>query len=274
MKTTTAMLLVGLGGLVALPALAQSEWRTQVQVSTGSGVGGNLEFAFDGGLNVPSSATSLSNAFGAFAEATSALNAGGYVPTLGVHAISGSDRAQAVSWGVQLYTNTTGSPIDTGLVLQLDGTITGPNDLDAHVYLFQDENFEFAFDNGTILFETTSQLWPGFEPYANNLGPDGFDISVHNTAGPVSETRQFDFTVPAGDSFYVWALVVGTADTSGEVDASSTLTASLTNTTGIAVGSAEPAVPGLGPTAAVALGVLMAAVTVVVLRRRSPPSPA
>lgn len=98
-----------------------------------------------------------------------------------------------------------------------------------------------------MLFESTSVLWPGFEPFANNLGPTGFDIDINNTAGPVSETRQFNFTVPAGDSFYVWAFMVATADSAGEVDALNTLTASLTNTTGISVGSVTvaPAVPGV-----------------------------
>ncbi len=271
MKAAAKVLfLAGLSCAAAMPALAQSDWRTQVQVSTGSGPGGNLEFSFDGGLNVPSSSTSLSNPFGALGEATAELNAGGYIPTLGVRAVSGSDRAQAVAWGVQFYTNTTGSPIDTSLVLQLDGTITGSNDLDAHVYLFQEDGFEFAFDNGTILFETTSQLWPGFEPYANNLGPDGFDISINNTAGPVDETRQFDFTVPAGESFYVWARLLGTADNAGEVDASSTLTASLTNTAGLAVGSGgggPSLVPALGPMGTLALAAGLALAAYAVFRR-------
>ncbi len=244
---TQQMLLAALFCLVATPVLAQSEWRSEVQVSTGGGGGATLQFAFDGGLNISPASTTLSNLLGAFGEATSSLNSSGYIPTLRVHAVSGSDRAQAVAWGVQQYTNTTGSPIDTALVLQLDGTIVGNNDLEARVYLFQGENFEFYKDSGTMLFESSSVLWPGFEPFANNLGPTGFDIDINNTAGPVSETRQFNFTVPAGDSFYVWAFMVATADNAGEVDALNTLTASLTNTTGISVGSVivAPAVPGV-----------------------------
>jgi hypothetical protein len=64
----------------------------------------------------------------------------------------------------------------------------------------------------------------------------------------VQVTRQFDFTVPAGDSFYVWAVLIATADTQGEVDAFSTLTASLTNTAGLETGGAAPPaeVPALG----------------------------
>ncbi len=265
------VLWVGLGGLVATSALAQSEWRTQVQVTTGSGTGGNLEFAFDGGLNIPSASTSLSNPLGSFGEATSALDSSGFIPTLGVRAISGSDRAQAVAWGVQLFTNTTGSPIDTALVLQLDGNIVGNNDLEARIYLFEDENFEFSPDPGTMLFESSSQLWPGFELFANNLGPLGFDIDINNTAGPVSETRQFDFTVAAGDSFYVWAYMLGTADNPGEVDASSTLTASLTNTLGLSTGGSAggPQVPGLGLIATITAVALLMILGAFFARHRS-----
>jgi hypothetical protein len=268
---TRLMLLVALGCCLAFPAFAQSEWRTQVQVSTGGGGGASLQFAFDGGLNIPSSSTTLSNLLGATGEATSELNSSGYIPTLGVRAVSGSDRAQAVAWGVQQYTNTTGAPIDTALVLQLDGTIVGSNDLEARVYLFQDENFEFFQNSGTMLFESSSVLWPGFEPFANNLGPTGFDIDIKNSAGPVSETRQFDFTVPAGDSFYVWAFMVATADNAGEVDASSTLTASLTNTTGISVASTVggPSVPGVGPLVSVVWVGLMTMLGVFFIRHRS-----
>lgn len=183
-NTLCTILLTALWSSLAVPAMAQTEWRTQVQVSTGSGPGGNLEFAFDGGLNEPSSTTSLSNPLGAFGEASSALNASGFIPTLRARAVSGSDRAQAVAWGVQLYTNTTGSPIDTALVLQLEGDIVGSNDLEARIYLFQDENFSFSTNPGTMLFESSSQLWPGFEPFANNLGPTGFDIDINNTPAP------------------------------------------------------------------------------------------
>lgn len=267
------MILIALSFGVVTPALAQSEWRTEVQVSTGGGSGATLQFAFDGGLNVPSSWTTLSNLLGATGTASSVLNSSGYIPTLGVRAISGSDRAQAVAWGVQQYTNTTASPIDTALVLQLDGTIVGSNDLEARVYLFQDDNFEFYKDSGTMLFESSSVLWPGFEPFANNLGPTGFDIDINNTAGPVSETRQFDFTVPAGESFYVWAFMVATADNAGEVDASSTLTASLTNTVGITVaGAGGPSavpVPGLSPIELIVLVLLMTLLGVSFVHHRS-----
>lgn len=211
---------------------ALNDWRTQVQVTNGSG--NDTVFDFDGGLNVPSSYQLMTTPpDSALAEAASTLSAGGYVPKLQTRAVANPTRAQAVAWGVQGYTNTSASPLATSLVLNLTADVTGTNDLDARVYLFEDENFEFAFDNGTILFESSSQLWPGFEDYANNLGPDGFDIDLHNFTGAVDEARQFDFTVDPGDSFYVWARLVATADTPGEVDAFSTLTASLTNTEGL-----------------------------------------
>ena len=208
-----------------------NEWRTQVQVSVG-GNGIPLQFAFDGGLNQASSMTTLVTS-GAAPQASSSLAAGGYIPTLKIKADASPTRSQAVAWGVQGYTNTSGSPLDTALVLNLTANITGTNDLQARVYLFQDENFDYASDPGTILFESSSQLWPGFEPFANNADPNGFDVLFGNHTGPVNETRQFDFTVPAGDSFYVWARLLGTADTPGVVDAFSTLTASLTNTEGL-----------------------------------------
>jgi hypothetical protein len=247
-----------LGILAAPPGLAQGEWRTEVQVTVGSGVG--TQFAFDGGLNVPSSTQTLSAAFdAATATASSALNANGLIPTLRARAISVSMDAQAVAWGVQSYVNTSGSALDTSLVLQLDANITGNNDVEARVYLFEIDNFEFFQDNGTMLFESSSQLWPGFETFANNLGPTGFDVVIKNTPGAVSETRQFDFTVPPGVGFYVWARLVTTADVAGEVDAFSTLTASLTETAGLVTGSAPPApVPALGPAAVIALIVLLA----------------
>jgi hypothetical protein len=208
-----------------------NEWRTQTQVSVG-GNGPPLQFAFDGGLNEASSFATLVTS-GATPQASAALNANGFVPTLRVKADASPTRSQAVAWGVQGYTNTSGGPLNTGLILNLSATISGSNDLEGRIYLFEDENFEFSIDPGTILFESSSQLWPGFESFANNLGPEGFDVSFKNYDGTVNEMRQFDFVVPAGDSFYVWARLVGTADNVGVVNAFSTLTASFTNTNGL-----------------------------------------
>ena len=219
----------------ATASAALTQWRTQVQASTG-GNGPPLEFAFDGGLNDPSSAVTLvRSGGGAISEASSSLNADGFIPTLRARANNHGTRAQAVAWGVQGYTNTSASPLDTSLVLDLSATITGSNDVEARIYLFEDENFEFSPDPGTILFETSSQLWPEFP--ANDLSPTGFDIDINNFTGVVDEQRTFDFTVAPGDSFYVWGRLVVTADTPGVADAFSTLTASLTNTSGL-----EPAV--------------------------------
>jgi hypothetical protein len=233
------------------PAQALTEWRTQVQVTVGSG--NNTQFAFDGGLNEPSASQTLSTLSGSgMSQAAASLNAGGYVPTLQVLAVDDGTRAQAVAWGVQGYTNVTGAPISTTLVLHLTADIVGSNDLEARVYLFEDDNFEFALDPGTILFESSSQLWPGFEDFANNAGPDGFDILLGNAPGPVDETREFDFIVEPGESFYVWARLVGTADQLGEVDAFSTLTASLTNIEGLS----PAAVPEPGTAALLAAGLV------------------
>ncbi|NIP19320.1 MAG: PEP-CTERM sorting domain-containing protein, partial [Xanthomonadales bacterium] len=123
---------------------------------------------------------------------------------------------------------------------------------------FDDENFSFSQDSGTMLFESTSQLWPGFESFANNLGPDGFDIDIKNFTGSVSEQRSFDFTVDPGDSFYVWARLVTTADNPGVADAFTTLTASFTNVDGLS----PAAVPEPGYLAFFSLGLLT------LLRRR------
>lgn len=237
MKLTKALLplLVGIAASCTFTLqqaqAALTEYRTEVQVSVG-GNGLPLEFAFDGGLNETSAATTLVRS-GAAPQASSSLDAGGFIPTLRIKADASPTRSQAVAWGVQGYTNTSASPLDTSLVLNLTANITGSNDLRASVYLFEDEKFQYSKDPGTILFESSSQLWPGFETFANNGGPTGFDVFASNHNGPVDETRQFDFTVPAGDSFYVWAQLVGTADTPGVVDALSTLTASLINTTGL-----------------------------------------
>ena len=232
-------------GLGAPSAHALTEWRTQVQVSVGSGTG--TQFAFDGGLNEASAFQTLSTPSGSgMSQASASLNQNGYVPTLRVLAVDDGTRAQAVAWGVQGYTNVSGAPLSTTLVLHLTADIAGSNDLEARVYLFQEEDFEFAFDPGTIRFETTSQLWPGFDAYANNAGPTGFDVLFGNSPGHKDETRTFDFTVDPGDSFYVWARLVGTADQLGEVDAYSTLTASLTNIVGLAPASVpEPGAAGL-----------------------------
>lgn len=222
-------LLMALHGQRAVAQL--NYWRSQVQVSVG-GNGLPLQFAFDGGPRKSSAFTTLPTS-GASPQASSALSANGYIPTLRIKADASPTRSQAVSWGVQGYTNMSGSPLDTSLILNLTADVTGSNYLEARVYLFQDEDFDDANDSGTILFESSSQLWPGFEPYANNADPNGFDVLLGNYTGAVSETRQFDFTVPAGDSFYVWARLLGTANNPGVVDAYSTLTASLTNTEGL-----------------------------------------
>ena len=151
-----------------------NEWRTEVQVSVGQGTG--LQFEFDGGLNEPSSFVTLVTS-GASPQASSSLDADGYIPTLRVKADASPTRSQAVAWGVQGYTNASGGPLDTGLVLNLSANISGSNNLSARVYLFEDDNFQYSFDSGTILFESTSQLWPGFESFAR-LG--FFSVKCYN----------------------------------------------------------------------------------------------
>jgi hypothetical protein len=228
---TALFSLVTLLFATATGSAALTEWRTEVQASI-SPPGGNLTFANQGGLNDASSSVTLSNS-GVLSEASSQLNASGYIPTLRTRVTQTSGHGQAVAWGVQGYTNTLATPLSTSLIMHLTGTITGnnDNDLQARIYLFETENFEYFGDPGTILFESSSQLWPGFETFANNAGPNGFDVFASG-AGTVDEMRTFDFTVDPGDSFYVWARLVATADTPGVVDAFSTLTATLSETEG------------------------------------------
>lgn len=268
MRHTHAALLISgiavlIGGVHVQRAASAplDQWRTQVQVSVG-GNGLPLQFAFDGGLNQSPSYTTLVTS-GAAPQASAALAEDGYIPTLRVKAKASPTRSQAVAWGVQGYTNTSAAPLSTSLVLNLTADVTGSNYLEARVYLFQDENFEFSIDSGTILFESSSELWPGFEDYANNAGPGGFDVLLPNANGPVNETRTFDFTVDPGDSFYVWARLLGTADNPGVVDAFSTLTASLTNTDGL--------VPAAAPEPGAAL-LLMLGAACLVRRCRNTPS--
>lgn len=238
-RTTSWLLLLLLTSGPAPAALALSEWRTEVQVTVGSGTG--TQFAFDGGLNQASSFQEISTLGGSgMSEAAASLGTTGFVPTLQVRAIDAGTDAQAVAWGVQGYTNASASPLSTTFVMSLTGDITGANDLFASLYLFQDEGFEYFRDPGTVLFESSSQLWPGFEDFANNLGPTGFDISVANTAGPVDQTRSFDFTVDPGDSFYVYGRVVANADQLGEVDAFGSLTASFSDTMGLVPAAVVP----------------------------------
>ncbi len=248
-----AFLLPVLPGHAALTA-----WRTEVQASAGSGVG--TQFAFGGGLNEPSSSVLL-NYLSAESQSASALADRGFLPTLQARATNEGTRAQAVAWAVQGFTHTGTVPLDTSLVLNLTADVTGANDLNANLYLFQEEGFQFYQDPGTMLFESSSQLWPGFEPFTNNLGPEGFDISVRDFTGAVSEVRSFDFTVQPGESFYVWARLVATADNLGEADAYSTLTASFTNTDGLSPAAIpEPGAPVL---------LLLAAGGTLFLRRRA-----
>lgn len=203
----------------------------EVQVSTGTS--GSLQFAFDGGLNEDSAQQTLDRNGSALSEASSMLDANGYVPTLRTRATASPTRAQAVAWGVQGYRNDTGGTIDTTLSLDLSANVSGSNDIDARVYLFKSAGFEFYKDSGTMLFESSSQLWDGFEPFANNLGPDGFDIDINDFTGSIDEQRTFDFSIDPGESFYVWARLLSTANNPGVVDAYSTLTASLSNTQGL-----------------------------------------
>lgn len=203
----------------------------EVQVSTGSG--GSLQFAFDGGVNQPSAAQSLDRNGSALSEASSTFSANGYIPTLRTRATASPTRAQAVAWGVQGYRNDSRSTINSTLSLDLSANITGSNDVEARVYLFKSAGFEYYQDPGTMLFESSSELWDGFESFANNLGPEGFDIDINNHTGSVDEQRSFTFSIDPGESFYVWARLVTTADNPGVADAYSTLTASLSNTQGL-----------------------------------------
>lgn len=226
------LILPVLGSLTASASAGLMQYRTEVQVSYGSGIGTVIQGA--GGLQAPSSAISLAPSFGgAFSEASSSLSSQGYIPTLRTRSIHNGTRAQSVAWGVQGFTNVSSTRLMTSLVMNLTADLEGANDLDARVYLFQEEDFEFYRDPGTILFESSSKLWPGFEPFANNPGPTGFDILLGSKTGPVLESRSFAFEVNPGESFYVWAMLLGTAENRGTVDAFSTLTASLTNIDGL-----------------------------------------
>ena len=248
---TAFLSLIAILFATATGSAAVTQWRTEVQVTVRP-PGGNIQFAFDGGLNDPSSSQTLSNS-GALSEASAQLSSAGYIPTLRTRVTQTSGRGQAVAWGVQGYTNTLATPLSTSLIMNLSGTITGgnDNDLQASIYLFETENFEYYGDTGTMLFESSSQLWPEFEPFTNNSGPTGFDVFASG-AGDVDEQRTFDFTVAPGDSFYVWARLVATAETPGVVDAFSTLTASFSETTGL-----EPAiVPEPSQAILLALGAL------------------
>jgi len=235
LRATMTILWVGCVPLAANAAL--TEHRAQVQLSSGSGTG--TQFALGGGLNATSALQTIS-AGSSSGIASASLGSDGFVPTLRVRATNAGQRIQSIAWGVQGYTNTAATPLETALIVNLSADISGANDLEARVYMFETEDFEFRSDSGTILFESSSQLFPGFEDRANNLGPEGFDIQFKNAAGAVEETRTFDFTLAPGDSFYIWARFVATADNAGEVDAFSTLTASFSNTTGLAPAAIDP----------------------------------
>lgn len=232
--------------LTASPSFALSEWRAQVQGSVGTGTG--TQFNFDGGLNDPFASQTLSSLTGSgVSKSTASLSATGYIPTLQARANNNGTHAQAVAWGVQGYTNNTGATLSTSLVLNFTANVSGSNDVEARIYMFKDENFEFASDPGTILFETSSELWDDPTPFpANDLGPTGFDIQKKNFSGMVDETRTYAFNLMDGDSFYIWARLVATADNNGVADAFSTLTASFTDETGLAPAAVpEPSVAWL-----------------------------
>ncbi|MHC4993988.1 MAG: hypothetical protein ACYTGQ_02945 [Planctomycetota bacterium] len=219
----------------------------QTQVSYGSNVG--TQILQHGGLNFTSSSLTINEPFGdSRADAFATLSDSGFIPTLRANAVSDGTHAQASAWGVQGYTNTSAEPLDTTLMLNLTADITGANDLDARIYLFEDDNFQFSFDSGTILFESPSQLWPGFVS-------NSFTVLLGNHTGAVEETRAFPFTVAPGDGFYIWAQLLATADNPGQVDAFNTLTASFTNTVGLAPAATSFAIPE--PTSLAFLGLAM-----------------
>jgi hypothetical protein len=205
---------------------------TEAYLSTGTGLG--TDFASAGGAGETSTTLTLPRGDSALAEASSSLNSNGYIPTLRTRATASPTRANAVAVGVQGYRNNSGAIINTTLSLDLSATITGGNDIGASVYLFKTAGFEYYADSGTILFESSSELWDGVEPFANNLGPEGFDIDIKNFSGTVDEQRTFDFSIAPGESFYVWARLETEADNPGVADAYSTLTATLSNTEGLA----------------------------------------
>ena len=231
------------------PAEALTEYRVQVQTSIGSGTGVEIVQAA-GALNETEVSLFQTNLGGsATSEAFSSLSTTGYVPTLRVRPTNAGTRAQAVAWGVQGYTNTSGADFSTTLSMNLTADVTGGNDLEARIYLFVEEDFEFSFDPGTMLFECSCSLFPGFDFR-------DFELLYGNLTGAVDETRSFDLTLAPGESFYVWARLLGTADAPGQVDAWSTLTASFSDTSGLT--PAATAVPEPALAALLASGLLLA----------------
>jgi hypothetical protein len=227
----SALLVICAGCILSSAKGALTEWRTQVQVSTGTpGTGLEIE-RVDGGLNDPASALILTDS-GVVSEASSQFDFGGLVPTLRTRVTNTGTRGQAVAWGVQGYTNTGSTALSTTLVMDLSATLTGPNDLEAALLLLETTPYAFSLDPGTMIFETGS-LWPGFGELAKGLDPEDFRVDLNDFSGVVDRVRQFDFTVQPGESFYVYAYLEATAEREGVVDAFSTLTASFTDTTGL-----------------------------------------
>jgi len=216
-------------------AVPLTEWGTTAQVSTANCPSFCTNVAFgpaSGGALQSSAATSISDTKGSAAAAAALDPASGIqTPLLRAEAFSGGGLGSAfgTAFGVEGYTNTSGTPRSYTLNILLDGLVgdlgTGNGKLTADLIAWQVTNFFFSSDRATLLFEAGATILDETQLL--------IDLSATTSA-----SGSISFTLAPGESVYVWALLEADARRDlSSADAFSTLTTSFSDPTGLVAAS-------------------------------------
>jgi hypothetical protein len=197
------------------------------------GPGGMFDSDLDGGEGFVSASAALANSDGN-GQAQSSLNGPTALPVLSMDAFSGPDsRVGSDATGVREYVYN-GAMTNITLDLTLDGDAGAPDPSDAslqgNVAVIKGTDLPFTTHFPTLIFE----IVPG-DPDLELVESLTLDFFGFINLGPQTLTGSLNVPLEDGDNFFVWAGLIGSGTRSGFADASTTLTMSFSDDTGITV---------------------------------------
>ena len=127
------------------------------------------------------------------------------------HLSSSNDGASSFALAIQGYHYSGVSDVQISLSANLSGSVINDsgntsNGLKASVYIFDNENFMYCQDIGTLLYEAGAKL----------LNDDSeMKLFLQDTINAGSEASDITFTLTTGDVFYLWIMLNADAERDG-----------------------------------------------------------
>ena len=235
-------------------AQAESYWGAETlnvviyAPSYWGGSNSNPVYDYDGGQGYVSAASSISDYRGHTASSAILRFNGGLTPRLSSDAfVTADDRlwgASGTVWAIEQYTYTGTAPTDLTLNVHISGslfvnpaeystsygTVTSGTRIEADVYIFNQNNFGYYHDIGTLIGEAG----------ATSKGSVSF---WYDEDGDYDDNGQIVFSVNPGETFYLWSMLETPAQWVGSfADAGSTMTMSFVDGSNLQTGTVP--IPG------------------------------